>query len=108
MNEAFTAEYAPGERRYKLFFANLKTSAAAVEVQRQDEAFLAKDGTVETRRDSPPDDGLVWGREKYIGPILLLRRGGTIAGCIGLDEFADADKLASALLTRAAALKAKE
>ncbi len=99
LNAVFVAEYDLKNARFRLFHADAGAPEKALDVLRAHERFLAAGGTVEERRLEGPDP-LIWGREKYTGPSLLLARGSVLAGCLGLNDRAQAETLVKDLHAR--------
>lgn len=100
LRETFVAGYESSEGSYQLFFADLESPAAAVEVLMKHGEFLkSSDGLVSA--EDGKDEKLVWGQDKYVGPTLFLARGNLVVGSIGLADRKTAESKSRELLDRA-------
>lgn len=97
VNDAFIGEYEQGGKRCRLFFLDAGSASAAREILKKHEAFLAKGGTVE---EALPTH--VWGKEKYLGATWFEAQDRIVAGCLGIDDRAEASRRVAELLPRAA------
>jgi len=106
LHDVFSAEYATDGMHYRLFFSDPGGRDKADEMLRRHEAFLASQGRVEVLRRTDAE-AVLWGSQKYLGHILLMQRGGLVAGCIGLADRGQAERVTRDLLRRALAATVK-
>ena len=100
LRETFVAEYEGEEVYYRLFYADLEDASAAMNLLEEHAEFLrSSDGLQTVRLDE--EEGEVWGRDRYVGPTLMLARGHVVAGSTGLSDLAQAEEIVSDLLKRA-------
>ena len=100
LRETFLADYDSADGTYRLLLCDVERKEDALKILTGHEAFLRGGGSVD-EASYGESESLVAGREKYVGPVVLLSRENLVAGCAGLDNRAVAEQKARNLLARA-------
>jgi hypothetical protein len=99
LSDVFVADYQADGASYRLFYSRPGSDVAAARVVESQIGFLHSGGKVESA-EGRPTGFEVWGSEKYMGPMLLIRDGTFIAGSIGIADPVRARKAVRDLLER--------
>ncbi len=85
----FLADYENDDGVWTLLLCDMESPEQVRELLEAHEAALRSDGEVIEAADEG-EQNAVWGKHKYIGPMLLVGRGDIAAGCVGLSDRAHA------------------
>ena len=81
----FLAEYETEGGYWTLLICDMESPGEVRELLDAHETALRSDGEVIEAADEG-EQNAVWGKHKYIGPMLLVGRGDVAAGCVGLSD----------------------
>lgn len=101
LNDVFIGDYERDGEFYRLFFMRPETEQAAEKVVKGQEAYLRTNGTLEGVTETP-ERSEVWGNEKYVGPMLMIREGRNVVGSIGISDLEQARAAVKELLDQVA------
>jgi hypothetical protein len=107
LHDVFVGYYDRNGESYRLFFSRMDTDHAAKDVVDGQLAFLRSNGKVESD-ETMPERSEVWGREKYMGPMLFVGEGNIIAGSIGISDLEQARAAVQELLDQVKRTPAEE